>query len=116
VKKKYLCLDDQGAIHPTTTIHKKMETYKAIIFDLGGVILNLNYQLTEYAFIQLGMADFKTIYSQHNQKQLFDDFETGKVSQFHFINRMLDLLPKGCNGNQVVHAWNAMILDFPTET
>lgn len=87
----------------------------AIIFDLGGVILNLNYQKTIDAFIALGMPNFEEVYSQLAQQSLFDEFETGKISAFHFVNRLLDQMPKGRNANEVVHAWNAMILDFPKE-
>lgn len=85
----------------------------AIIFDLGGVVLNLDYQLTENAFVAIGLSDFKSVYSQLTQTDLFDRFERGEISGFHFINRILDQLPAGCNANQVVHAWNAMVLDFP---
>ncbi|MFA7272428.1 MAG: HAD family phosphatase [Crocinitomicaceae bacterium] len=86
---------------------------KAILFDLGGVLINLDYQKTIAAFESLGINNFQEIYSQAQQNHLFDDLETGKISSFHFINRLLDLLPQGCNPNQVVFAWNAMILDFP---
>ncbi len=88
---------------------------EAIIFDLGGVILNLDYKKTSAAFIELGLTNFEEEYSQLEQQKLFDEFETGKISSFHFVNRILDKLPKGRNANQVVHAWNAMILDFPKE-
>jgi glucose-1-phosphatase len=87
----------------------------AIIFDLGGVILNLDYQKTIDAFVELGLLNFEEEYTQLEQQKLFDDYETGKISSFHFVNRLLDKLPKGRNANQVVHAWNAMILDFPKE-
>lgn len=86
---------------------------EAIIFDLGGVLLNLDYKLTEDAFISLGMTDFPRVYSQLAQTDLFDRFERGEVSAFHFVNQLLDQLPSGTTANQVVHAWNKMILDFP---
>lgn len=91
------------------------EQTEAIIFDLGGVLINLDYGKTSDAFRQLGMTDFDETYSQLQQTELFDRFEIGDVSSFHFINRILDRLPQGNNGNKVVHAWNAMILDFPKE-
>ena len=91
------------------------EPVEAIIFDLGGVILNIDYPRTADAFKALGLENFDEVYSQLCQTELFDRFERGEISTFHFINRVLDQLPGGCNGNQVVHAWNAMILDFPSE-
>ena len=86
---------------------------EAIIFDLGGVLLNLDYNLTEEAFVSLGMSNFPSVYSQLAQTDLFDRFERGEVSSFHFVNQLLDQLPSGTSANQVVHAWNKMILDFP---
>jgi putative hydrolase of the HAD superfamily len=93
----------------------KTEKIDAIIFDLGGVIINLDYNRTSQAFEELGLSNFKEVYSQFAQNSLFDDFETGKISAPHFINKLLPILPKSTSPNQVVAAWNAMILDFPKQ-
>jgi len=93
----------------------KEERLEAIIFDLGGVILNLNYQLTIEAFKSLGIEDFDKMYSQAKQNDLFDRFEIGQISSQYFINSLLPFLPNGTSPNKVVNAWNAMILDFPQE-
>lgn len=85
----------------------------AIIFDLGGVIINLNYDLSTKSFEELGLLDFKKVYSQLQQSSLFDDYETGKISTQHFINKLLTHLPQGTSPNAVVAAWNKMILDVP---
>jgi len=69
--------------------------FDALIFDLGGVIINLDYKRTIHAFEQLGMEDFHTIYSQATQTNLFDDFETGKISAQRFINSLLPYLKPG---------------------
>jgi len=90
-------------------------SFSAIIFDLGGVLINLDYQLTIDAFKDLGLTNFEEIYTQANQNNLFDAYETGNISSQHFINSLLPFLPIGTSANKVVHAWNAMILDFPKE-
>lgn len=90
-----------------------MKGFTAIIFDLGGVILNIDYHLTKEAFEKLGIEDFDVIYSQAKQTDIFDKLETGKISAQHFINKMLDFLPAGTSPNAVVKAWNAMLLDLP---
>jgi HAD superfamily hydrolase (TIGR01509 family) len=84
-----------------------------IIFDLGGVLLNIDYQLTEQAFVRLGIENFSDIYSQLRQANLFDELETGKISTSEFYGQ----LRSGCNidveDHQLEQAWNAMLLDMP---
>jgi putative hydrolase of the HAD superfamily len=89
--------------------------FDAIIFDLGGVIIDLDYSKTIHAFEQLGMENFHEVYSQASQTNLFDDFETGKISAQRFINSLLPYLKTGTTPNMAVHAWNAMILSVPPE-
>ena len=84
-----------------------------IIFDFGGVLINIDYQRTIDAFKDFGMLDFEERYSQAAQSTLFNDFETGKISTQRFINELLQNLPAGISANRVVSAWNAMILDVP---
>jgi len=88
--------------------------FSAVIFDLGGVLIRLDYQRTIAAFKQLGISNFEELYTQANQQQLFDLFETGMISPQRFINELLDFLPNGTSPNQVVNAWNTMILDVPS--
>lgn len=85
----------------------------AIIFDFGGVLINIDYDATIEAFRKLGLESFDEMYSKAAQTNLFDDFEVGKISQQRFINGILNYLPPGVTPNQVVHAWNAMILNVP---
>lgn len=96
-------------------LHMDLEKYDAIIFDLGGVIINLNYQLTIDAFIKLGVKDLNITYSQFQQTSLFDDYETGEISTQQFINSIKNHVPSSVTPNEIVHAWNAMILAFPIE-
>jgi putative hydrolase of the HAD superfamily len=48
----------------------------AIIFDLGGVILNIDYQLPVKAFKALGIDDFSKHFSQAVQTSLLDDYQS----------------------------------------
>lgn len=92
-----------------------LDELDAVIFDFGGVFINLNYNDTIAAFKKLGIDDFNTLYSQANQSGLFDQFETGKISSQRFINELLHLLPSGTSPNAVVIAWNAMLKNVPYE-
>ena len=87
---------------------------KHIIFDLGGVLLNIDYNLTEQAFIELGVANFPEMYSQLKQTSLFDDFEIGKISKDDFVERLQQQAGVDLTKDSITSAWNAMLLDFPT--
>ena len=57
-----------------------MQKIENIIFDLGGVLLDIDYNLTRKAFEKLGVADFDEMYSQATADKLFQNLETGKIS------------------------------------
>ncbi len=86
---------------------------KHIIFDLGGVLLNIDYKLTEQAFIDAGIPDFAHRYSQLQQTDVFDKLETGKISEEEFVMAMQSASQTSIKPHQVLGAWNAMLLDFP---
>jgi len=89
---------------------------EAIIFDLGGVIINIDYMLTIEAFEMLGVKDFKSQYSKQNQSLLFDKLETGKISEQEFIQTIKkDLNLLHCSDSDILDAWNALLLGFPVK-
>lgn len=88
---------------------------KNIIFDLGGVLLNLNSAATSTAFKKLGLTNFDEIYSQAQQKELFDDFETGRVSAQVFREEIRKISGKNIADEEIDMAWNAMLLDLPEQ-
>jgi putative hydrolase of the HAD superfamily len=92
-----------------------INNFDSIIFDLGGVIWNISYQATSDAFIKLGFTDFNNWYSQANQKDLFNKIETGKISENDFYNEIRKVSGLNLSNSEIENAWNAMLLDLPTE-
>jgi FMN phosphatase YigB (HAD superfamily) len=88
---------------------------KNIIFDLGGVLLNLDYQLTKNEFIKLGVKDYDNHFTQAEQIDLFDLYETGKISEIYFHKEIKLLTGISAPTEEIIYAWNAMLLDFPPE-
>lgn len=86
---------------------------KHIIFDLGGVLLNIDYKLTEQAFVDLGITDFPKLYSQLHQTGLFDDWETGRINGDEFLSGLQKAGGMNIAEQDIINAWNAMLLDFP---
>lgn len=102
-------------LHLNTQIKMNLNGIKNIIFDLGGVILNIDYQLTENAFKELGMQNFDEVYSQQKQIGLFDRFETGIISVKEFIKQIKQEANLAVDDQKIIDAWNAMLLDLPTD-
>ena len=90
-----------------------MQGIRHIIFDLGGVILNIDISLTARAFESLGLDNFGMHYSQAHVSTLFNDLEIGRVSEQEFVDKMKSVLPEGTTDQQVIDAWNALLLDYP---
>lgn len=90
-------------------------TLKNIIFDLGGVILNIDYHKTIQAFQELGFIDFVEFYTQAVQSNLFNQLETGKITASDFRDSLRNIAKKQWGDSQIDTAWNAMLLDIPSE-
>ncbi len=87
--------------------------YDAIIFDLGGVILNINYHKTAETFKKMGLTNFDEVYSQASQIGLFSQLETGKISPETFYDSIRELSNLPLDNVDIEAAWNAMLLDLP---
>ncbi len=93
-----------------------MQQLKNIIFDLGGVLLNIDYNKTVAAFEQLGIENFEEMFSQFKANELFENLETGKVNEQEFYAAIKKQIAANITTGQIESAWNAMLLDFRTES
>ncbi len=91
---------------------KNMANPKNIIFDFGGVLLNLDIPLTIQAFRQLGIPDFDKHFTQYTADPVIEDLETGKISNEDFLDRLVALGGGVFNTAQATAAWNAMMLGY----
>lgn len=86
-----------------------------IIFDLGGVILNINPQLTVDAFRDLGWTNFYEENNQSLNKELFYNLESGNSSPVAFRSNVRKMITNHITDEEIDAAWTAMILDIPAE-
>lgn len=90
-----------------------MNHYKNIIFDLGGVIINLDYQATTREFSKLCGRDMQEAYSKKKQDPIFDDLETGRISPEEFREGLMRIFDFKASHQAIDDAWNALLLDIP---
>ena len=89
-----------------------MKKIDNIIFDLGNVILDINYQSTIKAFEKIGIENASILYSKSSQTKIFDQLETGKITKEDFILEIQKIIPKASK-SEIINAWNAIIKDLP---
>ncbi|HMO32905.1 MAG TPA: HAD family phosphatase [Lacibacter sp.] len=89
-----------------------MTPVRNIIFDLGGVLLDIDYDATRRAFEDLGVTRFEEQFSQFHANALFQRLETGAVAPGVFLAQLQELLPAPVPEQRLVDAWNAMLGGF----
>ncbi len=84
-----------------------------VIFDLGGVLINIDPKKTIEAFGQLGMEQLIGDKGLTYDHDIFYLMEQGKITPEEFRNGVRGLLTGEVSDDQIDSAWTAMLLDFP---
>lgn len=94
---------------------KQAPHIKNILFDLGGVILDINVQATLKRFYELGFPANLMQYPHSMNTDLFFKYETGKLSAMEFRNEIRRVSGVNVSDKNFDEAWTAMILRIPAE-
>jgi putative hydrolase of the HAD superfamily len=92
-----------------------MQNIKAIIFDFGGVIFNIDFNKTCLAFNDIGVKDFADMYSLKNANPLFQHLEQGKISDDDFYITFRKLSNTELTDDQIKTALNILLLSYRKE-
>lgn len=87
---------------------------KNIIFDLGGVILNIDYHRPVAEFERLGARDFDEAFSQEKQAPFFNKFERGEITPAEFRKALREYLPEKVADSEIDEAWNSILGGLPS--
>ena len=88
---------------------------KNIIFDLGGVLIDIDANRTINAFNELGLPDLIQAGGWGYNHDVFLNMEKGLITVNEFRDGIRSLLPKSVSDQKVDEAWCAMMIDFPTK-
>lgn len=89
---------------------------KNIIFDLGGVIVNVDNHLFANAFKKLGAHKFEEAFAKAMQQQLPELYETGKITTNDMRARAKKLMAiEHVTDAEFDQAWNTGIINLPKE-
>lgn len=88
---------------------------EAIILDLGGVVIDIDYNRTADAFRKLGVEHFDELYSKASQNTIFDRLETGELPAAEFRALISKETKVTLTDEQIDDAWNALLIGFNKE-
>lgn len=88
---------------------------KNIIFDLGGVILDIDYARPVEAFRKLGAERFEEVFSQDAQAGFMSKFERGEIKPAEFRRKVKSYLPEGVTDDEIDEAWNSILGQLPSQ-
>jgi len=89
--------------------------FRNILFDLGGVILDINVQATLKLFYELGLPAEFMQYPHSMTTDLFYKYETGKLDTDQFRNEIRRRAGIEMSDQTFDEAWNAMLVRIPEE-
>ena len=89
--------------------------FKNILFDLGGVILDINVQATLKGFYDLGFPAELMQFPHSMTTDLFFKYETGKLDTDQFRNAIRESAGVEMSNQAFDEAWNAMLVSIPEE-
>lgn len=87
--------------------------YKNIIFDLGGVILDINMQKALDGFAALGLPESELRFDVGKAADLMHRYQLGHFTTDEFCRRLAARCNPGTTPEQVAHAWNSICLGIP---
>jgi glucose-1-phosphatase len=84
---------------------------KNIVFDFGGILLDINYKLTYEAMSRLLGIDMQDGVPMEVQR-FMDEYEMGKITTETFLWKWQTLIENPPEGRSLIDAWNAMLIGW----
>jgi putative hydrolase of the HAD superfamily len=94
---------------------KTHQPVNTIIFDFGGVILDIDPILTLNELKNLGVEDLDIFKSPYFQHDIMGKFERGILTPEVFRDKVREFIGINLCDQDIDDAWNALILDIPKE-
>ena len=87
----------------------RLSDFDTIIFDFGGVILDIDPDLSRRRFAEmLGIENARKL----EIEQLPQLYETGSISRSEFVARINQIAGTQLSDSEILVAWNAMLLNY----
>jgi putative hydrolase of the HAD superfamily len=86
---------------------------KNIVFDLGGVIIDLDHDCAVRRFKDLGISQAEALLNPYEQRGIFLDLENGKLDLPAFCRELSRYAGRNLSEEEVSYAWKGFIVEVP---
>lgn len=86
-----------------------------VIFDLGGVVIDLDRDRAVRALEQLGLEGADDMLGLYGQKEPFLGLETGETPAGEFFDIMRSRMKPGVSDNEITRAFNEFLVELPAK-
>ncbi len=91
-----------------------MEQIKSIVFDFGGVIVNLSRETAVRKFVEIGVANADELLDAYHQTGLFLEVEDGRLTAEEFRVKLSEQAGRELTYEQVREGWKGFMVDIPS--
>lgn len=92
-----------------------LQGISTLIFDFGGVLINLDRDRCVKKFIEYGITDADKMLGNYRQSGIFMQLENGEISTDEFYSAIRSITGKSISNEQINDAFNSFLLDVPAE-
>lgn len=82
---------------------------KAVVFDMGGVLLSLDIQRCINAFKEIGFEDIENYINIYHQQGFIGDLEEGRINEDQFFEECLKHCAPGTTRQDVFHCFICLL-------
>lgn len=86
---------------------------KTIVFDLGGVLYDLDRERCVSALNKLGLSNADEMLGNYKQSGVFQQLEEGTITTTHFYDSIRKLIGNEVSDAQIKNAWDAFLVEIP---
>ena len=89
------------------------ESVKNIIFDLGGVIVDINPRLSYFFLSEVSGLDIKEVAHRFETSMINERYETGQLTSAQFRTELKKLYNLSVSDREIDAIWNNLLIDIP---
>jgi HAD superfamily hydrolase (TIGR01509 family) len=94
---------------------KHFSNISTLIFDFGGVLIDLDMNQSILNFKKLGVENVEKYLSNFGQSGFFMQLEKGKISADEFRSEIRKMTTNTITDKEIDDAWNAFLVRIPSE-